>query len=155
MSSKIPVAISFTGSANLLGVVGIIGSLIFVAIDLRQSQRIALAAQQQARMEVFANFMNSLTEAGISYQEIMDFNMSPDTKAAIYNGAHLGWFVFENDLLQYELGLIEEDIWQAKLNAMEVTYNRCGIRDAYESRKGMLSEGLNKLVADVPDRCAE
>jgi len=81
--------------------------------------------------------------------------MSPDTKAAIYNGAHLGWFVFENDLLQYELGLIEEDIWQAKLNAMEVTYNRCGIRDAYESRKGMLSEGLNKLVADVPDRCAE
>jgi hypothetical protein len=41
------------------------------------------------------------------------------------------------------------------LNAMEVTYNRCGIWDAYESRKGMLSEGLNKLVADVPDRCAE
>jgi len=52
MSSKIPVAISFTGLANLLGVVGIIGSLIFVALELRQSQRIALAAQQQARMEV-------------------------------------------------------------------------------------------------------
>ena len=155
MSSKIPVAISFTGVANFLGVVGVIGSLIFVGLELRQTQRIALAAQQQARMEVFANFMNSLTEAGISYQEIMDFNMSPETKAAIYNGAHLGWFVFENDLLQYELGLIEEDIWQAKLNAMEDTYNRCGIRDAYESRKGMLSVGLQKLVADVPDRCAE
>jgi hypothetical protein len=38
---------------------------------------------------------------------------------------------------------------------MEVTYNRCGIRDAYESRKGMLSAGLQELVADVPDRCAK
>jgi hypothetical protein len=30
MSSKIPVAISFTGVANFLGVIGVIGSLIFV-----------------------------------------------------------------------------------------------------------------------------
>ena len=44
MSAKIPVAISFTGVANFLGVVGIIGSLIFVALELRQSQRIAVAA---------------------------------------------------------------------------------------------------------------
>ena len=49
MSAKIPVAISFTGVANFLGVIGIIGSLIFVALELRQSQRIAIAAQQQAR----------------------------------------------------------------------------------------------------------
>ena len=38
MSSKIPVAVSFTGVANFLGVVGIIGSLIFVAIELQQNQ---------------------------------------------------------------------------------------------------------------------
>ena len=49
MSSKIPIAISFTGVVNFLGVAGVIGSLIFVALELRQSQRIALAAQQQAR----------------------------------------------------------------------------------------------------------
>jgi FtsH-binding integral membrane protein len=41
MSSKIPVAISFSGVANLLGVVGVIGSLIFVGLELRQTQRIA------------------------------------------------------------------------------------------------------------------
>ena len=43
MSSKIPVAISFTGLANFLGVVGVIGSLIFVGLELRQTQRIAQA----------------------------------------------------------------------------------------------------------------
>ena len=57
MSSKIPVAISFTGVANFLGVIGIIGSLVFVALELRQSQKIALAAQQQARTEVLPTWL--------------------------------------------------------------------------------------------------
>ena len=43
MSSRIPVAISFTGVANLLGVLGVIGSLIFVGLELRQTQQIAIA----------------------------------------------------------------------------------------------------------------
>ena len=34
---------------QLLGMVGIIGSLIFVGLEMRQSQRIALAAQQKSR----------------------------------------------------------------------------------------------------------
>ena len=42
MSSKIPVAISFAGVANFLGTLGVIGSLVFVGLELRQTQRIAL-----------------------------------------------------------------------------------------------------------------
>jgi hypothetical protein len=36
----------------LLGTIGVIGSLIFVGLELQQSQRIALAGQQQARTEL-------------------------------------------------------------------------------------------------------
>ena len=54
MSSKIPRAISFTGVANFLGVVGVIGSLIFVGLELQQSQKIALGGQQQARTALIA-----------------------------------------------------------------------------------------------------
>ena len=56
MSSKIPVAISFSGVANFLGVVGVIGSLIFVGLELRQTQRIAQAGQQQERTSNFLQF---------------------------------------------------------------------------------------------------
>jgi len=42
MPTKIPVEISFNAIANFLGVVGIIGSLIFVGMELRQTQIIAL-----------------------------------------------------------------------------------------------------------------
>ena len=40
--------------ANLLGVVGVIGSLVFVGLELQQSQQIALGGQQQARTALIA-----------------------------------------------------------------------------------------------------
>ena len=49
MSSKIPLKISLIGVANFIGVVGVIGSLIFVGLELRQTQKIAIAAQVQSR----------------------------------------------------------------------------------------------------------
>ena len=36
---------------NVVGVLSVVGSLIFVGLELRQSQRIALAGQVQARTE--------------------------------------------------------------------------------------------------------
>ena len=35
MSSKIPVAISFAGVANFLGILGVIGSLVFVGLGVK------------------------------------------------------------------------------------------------------------------------
>jgi len=55
---------------QMLGMVGIIGSLIFVGLEMRQSQRIALAAQQQSRTQVWTDLFNTFTEAGVSYDEI-------------------------------------------------------------------------------------
>ena len=49
MTLKIPVNVSFTAAANLLGVIGVTGSLVFVGLELRQNQVIAIAGQQQAR----------------------------------------------------------------------------------------------------------
>ena len=40
---------------RILSLVGVIASLIFVGLELKQSQRIALAGQQQARTELNSN----------------------------------------------------------------------------------------------------
>jgi hypothetical protein len=57
MPTKIPVEISFNAIANFLGVVGIIGSLIFVGMELRQTQIIALGNQIQQRANMQADFI--------------------------------------------------------------------------------------------------
>lgn len=51
MSAKLPVAISFSSIANFLGTIGVIGSLIFVGLELRQSHKIALAGKFKRGMK--------------------------------------------------------------------------------------------------------
>jgi len=61
--TKLPVTISFTGVTNLLGIIGIIGSLVFVGMELRQSQQIALAAQQQQRAALITEVIGTFSDA--------------------------------------------------------------------------------------------
>jgi hypothetical protein len=53
--------ININALIQILGMAGVIGSLMFVGLEMQQSQRIALAAQQQARMGVFG----AITESGV------------------------------------------------------------------------------------------
>ena len=55
---------------QVLGMVGIIGSLIFVGLEMRPSQRIALAGQEQARTQMWTDLLNTFTEAGVSYDQV-------------------------------------------------------------------------------------
>ena len=47
---------------QLFGMVGLLGGLIFVGLEMKQSQLIALAAQQQARVDTFTYFSNSANQ---------------------------------------------------------------------------------------------
>ena len=49
---------------QLSGIVGIIGSLIFVGLEMRQSQKFDEAVQQQTRSDSAMNQFAVLTEAG-------------------------------------------------------------------------------------------
>ena len=49
---------------QLIGMISIVASLIFVGIEMRQSQRIALAAQQTARVQIFTEIVTGMTESG-------------------------------------------------------------------------------------------
>ena len=61
--------------------VGLLGGLIFVGLEMKQSQLIALAAQQQARVDTFTNFTNSLTEAGISNRQLLAMAESRENRS--------------------------------------------------------------------------
>jgi len=103
MSSKIPVAISFNGVANFLGVIGVIGSLIFVGLELRQTQRIAQAGQQQERTSNFFNLLGSTSESGVDWQSVvMETNSNYGDKFSKEdilrrNIFHAHLFTYEND----------------------------------------------------------
>ncbi len=64
MSSRIPAAISFTGVANFLGVIGIIGSLVFVGLELRQNKRLAMTNAYQTRLSEMQQAQRNLAASG-------------------------------------------------------------------------------------------
>ena len=145
---------------QLLGMVGLLGGLIFVGLEMKQSQLIALAGQQQARVNTFTNFTGSLTEAGISNRQLLAMasgriEVTEEYEAALDNMGHFNWWVYENDFLQYSLGLMDEEIWVAKLRPLQAAYNYCSIRQIWNSRRNGLDKRFVALVESFPDECTE
>ena len=135
---------------QLSGMVGLLGGLIFVGLEMQQNQRIALAAQQTARVELFSNMVNSLTESGVNYQSL---NTADEVFDPQRNVRHQLLWIFENDYLQYSLGLMDESIWQSKLRVMLGNFSRCG-NEVFLQRKSSLDEDLVALInAAIPDDC--
>ena len=135
---------------QLSGMIGLLGGLIFVGLEMQQNQRIALAAQQTARVELFSNMVNSLTESGVNYRTLSTTEDEFDPQR---NVAHQLLWIFEKDYLQYSLGLMDEGIWQSKLRVMLGNFSRCG-NEVFLQRKSSLDEDLVALInAAMPDDC--
>ena len=120
------IKVSFDTWIQLLGMVGVIGGLIFVGLEMQQSQRIALAAQHQARSEMFMDQINAHTQAGITFR-----NYTADERYASINGFHALSVIFENDFVQYELGLMDEDLWEKKKVVIKRISGNCEMADIW------------------------
>jgi hypothetical protein len=160
MSSKIPVAISFNGVANFLGVIGVIGSLIFVGLELRQTQRIAQAGQQQERTSNFFNLLGSTSESGVDWQSVvMETNSNYGDKFSNedilrINIFHAHLFTYENDYFQYSQHLMPQEVWGAKLKALSFFYNQCDMRELWSARAQFFPEGFLNEINRLADVCS-
>ena len=144
---------------QLLGMVGIIGSLIFVGLEMRQSQRIALATQQQTRAAIMNGVVSGLNEAEVDYQSVywennFDYTLSND-ELAYRNLVHIAWFLYENDYYQYTRGLMDDATWEAKVAGIDLIYNNCNAREIYDSRSPVFSAGFRDIVNSLQDECTE
>ena len=75
---------------------------------------------------------------------------------------HQAWWVHENDFLQYRLGLMDQSIWDAKLQAISLLYNgswnglpdMCArAKNIWNVRKPILDPELVALVENIPSAC--
>jgi len=157
--TKLPVTISFTGVTNLLGIIGIIGSLVFVGMELRQSQQIALAAQQQQRAALITEVIGAFSDANppISFLDFLNQTIDMDDKnnrATTETYMYRVWMIYENDHLQHKLGLMDEDVWQAKLTSMRAIYGMCQYKEITRFALSYSSQDLREtLQGSGPNPC--
>ena len=143
---------------QLLGMVGIIGSLVFVGLEMRQSQTIAIAGQQQERAAMFIQRYATFIEAGLNYYEVtinkdLD-SLSAEEAGARKNNVFINWTIYENDFYQYQAGLMTEQNWLANSENIRQIYNQCDNRDFYIRYSTFFEEEFRSLVESFPDQCA-
>jgi hypothetical protein len=155
------VKVNFDTWIQLLGMTGVLGGLVFVGLEMRQSQQIALAAQQQARTEIFTGIVNSVNESSeVSLYQILvkardNEPLTASEKKITENYALQTIWVFENDFIQYQAGLIDENVWLAKLLSVRTLSSLCHFRDAAEYLLQFTSAELINLVEITPKSTCE
>lgn len=141
----------FSQLAQVVGVISLIASLIFVGMELRQSHKIALAAQQQERAALITEVIGSFSGANppISFLDFLDETIDlsdPNIRAIAETYIYRIWMIYENDYLQHKLGLMDEGVWQAKIAAMRNVYARCQYSEVTKFATSFASQGLLELL---------
>ena len=138
--------------AELLGIAAIVASLIFVGLQLKQSQEIAIASQYQARADATMAFFNAHIEAGYVIRPLRD-QVSDTLSAEDLSAALWYWYAFDNHHFQNQSGFLSEGAWHGQLRSMQEFYNICAARVVYESRKISFRPELVALVESWEDKC--
>lgn len=112
---------------QVIGMFGLIASLIFVGMQIRQDHQIALSATYQARSNISVEssmsainspeFLNAI--AKIYANRLDDLTMQEAVALEYSQGAFM--VSFENNHQQYLLGYLSEEHWQRNIEELRCT----------------------------------
>ena len=112
---------------QVVGMFGVIASLIFVGLQMQQAHQIALSEVYQSRSDASV----SMSMSTVSSPELLsavakaysdrhgDLTMPEAVALEHYLGANIT--MFENNHRQYELGFLSEEHWQRSLEELRCT----------------------------------
>ena len=143
---------------QFIGMVGIMASLVFVGLQMRQSQQIALANLSATTTSFFLSGIDSLAEPQLSYDTYLRQYLGLEPRTEEYswvrdNHAHSYWYIASNQYLLNELGLVSDEVWVGFLDVARAAYNTCAQRNIYELRRFTLNPGFVSLIEQGPDQC--
>jgi hypothetical protein len=151
------IKVSFDTWIQLLGMIGVLGGLVFVGLQMEQSQRIAIAGQVQARNQGVMDFQVALltAEDRVSRQTL-SINFTETDPATLTEEQReirrysLSWqtYSLQNAFQQYELGLLPEDVWQQVQGRIQNRWASCYTRETYFSVIPSFREYLESLPAE-------
>lgn len=142
---------------EFVGISAIVLSLVFVGLQLRQSQEIAIAAQYQARAEAAQSMWMSLQESGTSVKVFQKPNadLTPADLHTIENVTRWGWTQYDNHFFQYQAGFLDEESWQGLKARVERIYSNCDRRPIWQQMRQFLRPSFVQYVDDLNDTCSD
>ena len=125
---------------QLIGMLGILGGLVFVGLEMKQSQIIAIGGQIQARNDAIMDFFSSPLDGNETALLLFDRGMTSyepknnSEKIVFSQIQRVRAVSLQNAWQQYELGLINSDTFEYSKRRILAMYDTCGIRPFVTSR---------------------
>ena len=149
------VKVSFDTWIQLLGMLGVLGGLVFVGLEMQQSQTIALGAQQQARTEMQGELWGAALEGETQvhvamtkpWEELSDYQKGVREQVQRYF-----WLMLQNNHYQYELGLISAEQWSQIEGRIKNRWSECHLRHMAPADP---LASFRSYLENLPNNCAE
>ena len=152
------IKVSFDTWVQLLGMLGVLGGLVFVGLEMRQSQIIAVAGQAQARNQAQLDFqLGVLTSENKFSRGIFDrgginglnpADLEQEEAQALRHVLNWRAISLQNAFQQYQLGLLPEDVWEQVKSRIKPQWDSCYSRRSLNSVIPSFLEYLESLPAD-------
>jgi hypothetical protein len=152
---------------QVVGLFGVIGSLMFVGLQMKQDREIALSVAAQARtdttiqnlMGISANpyFMSAIDKIATNGIE----SLLPSERQAMSFASNTLLFNFENIHYQYSNGFVPEDRWGGTREALKVVLLQqyYGTRQQFEANPSIWREAfqvvIHELIAEIDAEAAQ
>ena len=147
-------------TAELIGIAAIVASLIFVGMQMKQSQDIALSQASQTRTAMSVETIISSTENPYFVSALAKGRRgeekTQEEQAATRQYALAILFAYEDQYFQYTNGFLAEERWQASKRSLRRFMSDAStipVRHAYERFPGRYSSSfqnvVNTLIAEV------
>ncbi len=155
------VKVSFDTWIQLLGMVGVLGGLVFVGLEMQQTQQIAIAGQTQARNQQQLDFfLGVLTTENEALRATMrgsivqlDYADLPQEEADVLRYVRTYRSItLQNAFQQYNVGLLPEDVWQQVEQRILGAWESCSFRPSFNGVIPSFREYLESLPTnDCPE----
>ena len=137
---------------QVAGIFAVVVSLVFVGLQLRQSQEIAVASQYQARAESSMDFYRTGIESDTVIRGLRS-RVSDEVSAGDISYALWGWTSFDNLHFQYQSGFLTEEAWQHQVWNYRRLYSQCPVRFVYDLNREGHRPSFVSFIDTFEDPC--
>ena len=144
---------------EIVGILSIVASLIFVGMQLKQDEIIAMGSQYQSRAELSIDNYRSVLENPELLAATVKANrgdvesFTPEEKLAYDTKLTMDFIRLDNNFYQYELGLSDETYWENSRirtkTRLQSEYTRKHYLEIVTARRSPLGQLILQLIAEI------
>lgn len=137
--------------SEIIGAIAVVVSLIYVAAQIRQNTKMMRSGAKQSLTETSQNLIYKAIDNPADWVKLVNGGQpeSPEQDARMSLRTRAILRGFESQCYQYEVGLLEENEWQALRAAIVDIYRFPGINRYWLELRPHMSARLRKVVEDA------